>query len=253
MSLRPEPIGPVPEETVRQQYKLGPHRLAALTGIPRSTCYAVLRRYGLRRLADLDRPTGRRVRRYQFDRPGGLGHLDVKKLGRIPNGGGHRVLGRSAAPSHRQRLGYDYIHSPVDDCSRLAYSEVLADEQGPTCAAFVRRARTYFASHGIRFQRIRTDNAWGYVRCAAFRFALAELGSRQLHTPPYTPRVNGKVERFNRTLLEEWAYVRLYTSNRERSAALADWLHCYNFYRAHTALGGLPPIARLNNLSGRYS
>jgi transposase InsO family protein len=238
---------------VRQQHKLGPHRLAALTGIPRSTCYAVLRRYGLQRLADLDRPTGRVVRRYQFDRPGGLGHLDVKKLGRIPDGGGHRLLGRSSVPNRHRRRGYDYIHSLVDDCSRLAYSEVLADEQGPTCASFVRRAQAFFANRGIHFDRIMTDNAWGYVRSAAFRSALAELGSRQLRTPPYTPRVNGKVERFNRTLLEEWAYRRLYTSNRERTAALADWLHCYNYHRAHTALGGLPPIARVNNLSGRYS
>jgi transposase InsO family protein len=238
---------------VRQQRKLGPHRLAALTGVPRSTCYAVLRRYGLPRLADLDRPTGRVVRRYQFDRPGGLGHLDVKKLGRIPDGGGHRLLGRSALPKHRRRLGYDYIHSLVDDCSRLAYSEVLADEQGPTCADFMRRAQAFFASHGIRFERIMTDNAWGYVRSAAFRAVLAELGSRQLRTPPYTPRVNGKVERFNRTLLEEWAYVRLYTSNHERTAALTAWLHRYNYHRAHTALGGRPPITRVNNLSGHYN
>jgi transposase InsO family protein len=252
----PRRLAPAAEAAIvaqRQEHKLGPHRLAALTGTPRSTCYAVLRRYGLPRLADLDRPTGRRVRRYQFDRPGGLGHVDVKKLGRIPDGGGHRLLGRGTVPNQRRRLGYDYIHSLVDDCSRLAYSEVLADEQGPTCADFVRRAQVFFASHGIRFERIMTDNAWGYVRSTAFRSALAELGSRHLRTPPYTPRVNGKVERFNRTLQEEWAYVQLYTSNHERTAALADWLHRYNYHRAHTALGGLPPIARVNNLSGHYN
>ena len=193
------------------------------------------------------------MRRYAFDQPGGLGHLDVKKLGRIPDGGGHRLLGRSAVPNHRRRRGYDYVHSLVDDCSRLAYSEVLADEQGATCAAFLQRAQAFFAGLGIRFQRLMTDNAWGYRRSTAFRSVLAELGAKHLLTPPYTPRVNGKVERFNRTLKEEWAYVRLYTSNQARTAALADWLHTYNFHRAHTALGGRPPIARVNNLSGRYS
>jgi hypothetical protein len=155
-------------------------------------------------------------------------------------------------PNQRRRLGYDYIHSLGDDCSRLAYSGVLADEQGPTCADFVRRAQGFFASHGIRFERIMTDNVWDYVRSTAFRSALAELGSLHLRTPPYTPRVNGKVERFNRTLQEEWAYVQLYTSNRDRTAAPADWLHRYNYHRAHTALGSLPPIARVNNLSGHY-
>ena len=236
---------------LRRQRKLGPHRLAPLTGCPRSTCYAVLRRHGLHRLDWLDRPTGALVRRYEWAHPGDLGHLDVKKLGRIPLGGGHRVHGRLGF-SGKQRLGYDYIHSLVDDHSRLAYSEVLPDEQGVTCARFLRRAGDFFAAHGIRFQRLMTDNAFAYRLSHAFQATLLELGMRHLRTPARRPQPNGKVERFNRTLLEEWAYVRPYASNAERVGLLAQWLHLYNYHRAHTALGGVAPIQRVNNLYGNY-
>ena len=239
--------------TLRRQRKLGPHRLAALTGHPRSTVYKALRRHALHRLDWLDRPTGRLIRRYELQAPGELVHMDVKKLGRIPDGGGWRVHGRQRRPGHKRGLGYDFIHSVVDDHSRLAYSEILANEQGSTCAAFLRRAASFFADHGIRLQRVMTDNALNYRLSREFQEALAQVGARHLRTPLYSPQVNGKVERYNRTLLEEWAYVTAYLSNQERSDLLPHWLHRYNYHRAHTALGGLPPIARVNNVSGKYN
>lgn len=237
---------------LRRSHKVGPHQLASLTGRSRSTCYAVLRRHGLHRLDWLDRPTGRVVRRYEYPNPGDLGHVDVKKLGRIPPGGGHRATGRRDRTGATRYVGYDFIHSLVDDHSRLAYSEVLPDERGPSCAAFLRRAAAFFAGYGVRFSRIMTDNALNYRRSTDFQTALTDLGTRHLLIPAYRPQVNGKVERFNRTLLEEWAYVRLYEGNEERVALLPDWLHRYNYHRAHTALGGQPPASRVNNLCGNY-
>jgi integrase-like protein len=180
-------------------------------------------------------------------------HIDVKKLGRIPPGGGHRMFGRDQRPNRRTGLGYDFVHSMVDDHSRLAYSEILSDERSTTCAGFLRRAGAFLARYGIQVERVMTDNAFAYHYGREFRATVAELGARQVFTPLYRPQVNGKVERFNRTLLNEWAYVRIYADNLERSALLADWLHSYNFHRAHTALGGRPPVERVNNLSGNYS
>jgi transposase InsO family protein len=238
---------------LRRQRKLGPHRLAGIIGWPRSTCYKVLRRHHLNRLAWLDRPTGQLVRRYERERPGDLVHVDVKKLGRIPDGGGHRVHGRRLRPVALRGLGYDFIHSLVDDHSRLAYCEVLADERGQTCADFVRRGACFLAEHGVVVNQVMTDNHPSYRLSHEFRTALQELGAVQVLTPPYTPRVNGKVERFNRTLLEEWAYLRLYATNQERVDLLPQWLHRYNYHRNHTALGGRPPIERINNLRGKYS
>ena len=238
---------------LRRGRKLGPHRLAALTHRPRSTCYAVLRRHGLQRLAWLDRPTGRVIRRYEYAQPGELGHLDVKKLGRIPPGGGHRVHGRLGRSGMKRGLGYDYIHSLVDDHSRLAYSEALNDERGATCAACLRRAAGFFAQYGVRLQRVMTDNAFAFRYSTDFRAALAELGVQHRRIPFHRPQVNGKVERFNRTLLEEWAYVQPYASNQERVDLLQPWLHRYNFHRAHTAIGGVSPIDRVNNLCGKYT
>jgi transposase len=258
-SSRPHQVHQLsPEQEVnilklRQEHKLGPHRLAALTGHPRSTCYKVLLRHGMHRLDWLDRPTGRLIRRYEYAAPGDLVHVDIKKLGRIPDGGGHRAHGRQARPSRKRGLGYDYVHSMVDDHSRLAYSEILPDETAPSCAAFLRRAAHFFAHHGISIQRVMTDNAFAYCQSRAFQDALADIGARRKPIPPYQPQINGKVERFNRTLLEEWAYVRTYSSNQERSHLLREWLHMYNYHRAHTAIGGLPPISRVNNLGGNYS
>jgi transposase InsO family protein len=238
---------------LRRADKLGPHRLADRTGVPRSTCYAVLRRHGLHRLDWMDRPTGAVVRRYERARPGELLHVDVKKLGRIPDGGGHRVLGRANRPRWgKAGVGYAFVHACVDDHSRMAYAEVLDDEKAATCAAFLRRAGAFFAAHGVQVERVLTDNGPGY-RSHLFRRAVADLGAVPRLTRPYRPQTNGKVERFNRTLLEEWAYVRPYASDQERTGLLPDWLHRYNHHRPHSALGGRSPAERVNNLPGNYS
>ena len=237
---------------LRRHRKLGPHRLAAILGMPRSTCYAVLRRHGLHRLDWMDRPTGEVIRRYERARPGELIHVDVKKLGRIPPGGGWRALGRQPG-LHHVGAGYDYVHSAVDDHSRLAYSEIHANERADTCAAFLVRANQFFAAHGAVMERVMTDNAVVYRRAHLFREAAILLGIRQVFTRRFRPQTNGKVERFNRTLLEEWAYVRPYESNEQRADLLEAWLHLYNHHRSHTALGGLSPVAQLNNLLGNYT
>jgi transposase InsO family protein len=246
---------------LRQSRKLGPARIAPLVGLAASTVYRVLCRHRLNRLAWMDRPTGQPIRRYERAHPGELVHMDVKKLGRIPPGGGHRVHGRDSH-QHRSRdrdrrrgrsPGYDYVHAAIDDHTRLAYAEVLADEQAATCASFLRRAGAFFAAHHITIQRILTDNAMAYRRSAQVRVAVAELGAVQRFTRPYRPQTNGKVERFNRTLAAEWAYLHPYQTNAQRTAALDDWLHLYNHHRAHTALGGHPPISRVNNGPNSYS
>ncbi|MEV0376065.1 IS481 family transposase, partial [Streptomyces sp. NPDC050636] len=222
---------------LRQTRKLGPARIGPILGLPASTVHRVLTRHGLNRLAYLDRPTGQLIRRYERDRPGELIHVDVKKLGRIPDGGGHKVLGRQAGRVTRSSMGFDYVHSAVDDHSRLAYSEIHPDEKAATCATFLRRAAAFFTAHGIdHIERVLTDNAWPYRKSFAWRQALTDLGATGKLTRIYRPQTNGKVERFNRTLLDEWAYIRPYTSNTERTTALADFLHTYNHHRCHTAL-----------------
>ncbi|QPP07334.1 IS481 family transposase [Streptomyces bathyalis] len=243
---------------LRTERKLGPARIGPILGMPPSTVHRVLTRHGLHRLSWLDRPTGRLIRRYERSRPGELVHVDVKKLGRIPEGGGWRVHGREAAraarPQSRHSTGYDYIHSAVDDHSRLAYSEVHPDEKATTCADFIRRAAAHFATLGIdRIERVLTDNAWSYRKSDLWKQALAGLGAVGKRIRPYRPQTNGKVERFNRTLLDEWAYQRPYSSNSERTAALDNFLHAYNHHRCHTALAGQPPISRVNNASGQYT
>jgi transposase InsO family protein len=244
---------------LRINHKLGPVRIAARLGLAASTVHRVLTRHGLHRLAFLDRPTGRIIRRYERDQPGELLHIDVKKLGRLRPGGGHRVHGRDSV-QHRTRdrkaharPGYDYLHAAVDDHSRLAYVEILPDERGATCAGFLRRAAAWYATHGIRIQRVLSDNAPSYRLSRDFAQAMAELGAGHRFTRPYRPQTNGKVERFNRTMLDEWAYQQPYLSNEQRAAALPGWLHSYNMHRAHTALGGHPPITRINNPAGQYS
>jgi transposase InsO family protein len=231
----------------RRRTKHGPHRLGWSLGHPRSTVYAVLRRHGMHRLDWMDRPTGRVIRRYERARPGELVHVDVKKLGRIPPGGGWRMLGRgpTTGADKRRRLGYDYLHAAVDDHSRLAYVEIHPDEQGATTAAFLARAVAFFAARGASVEEVMTDNAWTYTHARDVAAVLSGAGVRHILIPPRRPQVNGKVERFNRTLLEEWAYVRLYRSNTARIAALARWVEFYNSRRPHTALGGRPPMAAL--------
>lgn len=232
----------------RHELNYGPHRLAPVVGVPRSTIGDVLRRHGLSRLSDRDRPTGIPIR-YVRERPGELLHMDVKKLGRIPDGGGHRFRGRGYGTPRAQR-GYDYIHQAVDDASRVAYVAVFEDERGPTCAGFLRDAGAYFARLGVRIERVMTDNARNYRTSGAFAEALAELAVRHKRTRPFRPQTNGKSERFNRTMLEEWAYARPYDSNEERLAGLDAWVYDYNHHRSHTALKGLTPMQFLvNNVS----
>jgi transposase InsO family protein len=228
----------------RRRLKQGPHRLGPALGMARSTVYGVLRRHDLSRLHHTDRPTGTPIR-YEKDHPGELLHVDVKKLGRIPPGGGHRVFGRRYRPNRKRGLGYDYLHAAVDDHSRVAYVEPLPDERGVTCAGFVERAVEFFASCGVRVEAVMTDEAMNYTRSRVFSAALAARGIRHETTGPYRPRINGKVERFLRTLLDEWAYARLYRSNGARLATLRRWVHHYNLRRPHTALGGRPPASRL--------
>ncbi len=240
---------------LRTQQRRGPDWIGAELGVPARTVSRVLARRGAPRLAALDPLTGNLLRaskataiRYERARPGELVHMDVKKLGRIPDGGGWRALGRAAREATRDRtskLGYDYVHSLVDDHSRLAYSEILRDEKGTTCAAFLGRAAAYFADHGIpRIERVMTDNAWAYQH--SLKAVCAQLGARQKFIKPHCPWQNGKVERLNRTLATEWAYRQVFTSNDERAAALAPWIEHYNTRRRHSALGGLPPISRLS-------
>jgi len=231
----------------RQQLRQGPARLAAVTGVPARTVSRILVRHHLPPLAWLDPITGQMIRatratavRYERDRPGELVHVDVKKLGRIPDGGGWRAHGRSEEVRGRG-IGFDYVHSAVDDHSRLAYSEIHRDERGETCAEFLTRAAAAFAAAGItRIERVITDNAFAYRRSAAFRTAVATLGAEQRFIKPHCPWTNGKVERFNRTLQTEWAYRQPFTSNTERAAALAPWLQHYNHDRIHTGTGTTP-------------
>jgi transposase InsO family protein len=242
---------------LRREHRRGPDWISAESGVPARTVSRVLARHGVPRLAELDPLTGQRIRstkatttRYQRQQPGELVHMDVKKLGRIPDGGGWRAQGQTTI-NHRSRatktrLGYDYVHSLVDDCSRLAYSEVLPDEKAPTCAAFFARALDYFAAHGITdVQRLMTDNAWAYRHGNALRELCTQHGIRQIFIKPHCPWQNGKVERLNRTLQTEWAYRQIFTSNTDRAAALAPWLEHYNTQRRHSALGGHPPTSRL--------
>jgi transposase InsO family protein len=229
----------------RRAEKVGPDRLAIHLDLPASTIYRVLRRHDLSRLDHLDRQSAAPIRRYERTRPGELVHVDVKKLGRIPAGGGHKVHGRAATRT-KKRLGYAYLHTAIDDYSRLAYTEVLADESGPTTAAFWRRAEAWFRARGVIVERVLTDNHFTY-RGRLFNEALAETRIIHKYCRPYRPQTNGKVERFHRTLLEEWAYVRPYWRESDRTRALARWLHRYNHHRVHSAVGG-PPLSRVTNL-----
>jgi transposase InsO family protein len=248
---------------IRVLRRWGPARIGYLLGLHPSTVHRVLTRYRMARLRWLDRPTGQVIRRIESSRCGELVHLDVKKLGKIPVGGGWRMVGRSAGrrnwradkssgrrSKHGDPLhGHHFLHTALDGHSRLAYSELLSDERKETAAAFWRRANAWFSECGIIVGKVLTDNGSCY-RSHAFKDALAGIEHRR--TRPYRPQTNGKVERFHRTLADEWAYARLYTSDTERCAEFPKWLHTYNHHRGHTALGGQPPASRVPNLSGQY-
>ena len=235
---------------LRQSRKIGPARLAGIVGVPASTVHQVLVRHGCNRLRWMDRTTGRVIRRIETSRTGELVHIDVKKLARIPPGGGHRVHGRKASVLHK-RVGYTHIHTAIDAYSRLAYSEFAGPENTVNCVAFLERAVVWFAERGITIERLLTDNGNGY-RSRKWKRLCAQLGIRHTRTRPYHPATNGKVERFNRTLLDEWAYARTWTSDAQRARTLDRWLHRYNHHRYHTAIGG-PPTSRVTNLAGHNS
>ena len=243
---------------LRRTARRGQEWIGAELGVPARTVSAILRRHQMPHLRECDPLTGVLIRsskttavRYERDHPGELIHMDVKKIGRIRTGGGWKAYGRQMGKTSVQKkspVGFDYVHSVVDDHSRLAYSEILPDEKGPTCAQFLNRAAAYFVAHGItQIERIMTDNAWAYRW--SLREVAAALGARQVFIKPHCPWQNGKVERYNRTLQTEWAYRQIFTTNDTRSAALAPWLEHYNNQRRHSALGGQPPISRLTSTS----
>lgn len=237
----------------------GPHLISYHLGIPRSTVGRVLTRYQMPRLAWLDQTTGLPVRkpapiRYEKATPGEQVHVDIKKLGRIPDGGGHRKLGVAGRKNNgygNKGRGYAHLHHAVDDHSRLAYSEILADQRQETAAGFWQRAQAFFADAGITVTAVMTDNGSCY-RSRLFKDTLDDK-IKQRFTRPYRPQTNGKVERFNRTLAQEWAYAKTYYSDEARAATYADWLHYYNHHRPHTGIGGLTPSDRVHNLTGNYN
>jgi len=239
---------------LRATARRGADWIAQELGLCAATVGRVLIRNGMPHLSMLDALTGIPVRRgpatrlrYEREHPGELVHVDVKKLGRIPAGGGWRAYGRTSRPATNRQVGFDYVHAAIDDHSRVAYAEIHPDEQGATCAEFLERAAAYFATCGItRIERVMTDNAFAYRRSHDFQAALSRLGARHLLIRPHCPWQNGKVERLNRTLQREWAYSQVFTSNAQRADLLPEWLTYYNTRRRHSALGGRAPISRLS-------
>lgn len=245
---------------MRELTRRGPVFIAGKLGMQASTVGRVLRRYGVPLLRELDPVTGTRIRaerrsanRYEHDYPGSLIHVDVKKLGRIPDGGGWRLHGRGERPNRKRGLGYDYVHTVIDDHSRVAYAEIHDDEKGVTAAGVLERAIAFYAALGVRVERVISDNAFAYRHSAAFRGVIEAHGIRQKFIRPHCPWTNGKVERLNRTLAIEWAYARAWASNQDRAAALRSWLEYYNLDRPHLGIGGQAPIDRVNNGRGQYT
>lgn len=238
---------------VRAKHRRGQDWIGPELGIPARTVSTILRRHRVPFLRECDPLTGEVIRasktttlRYERAAPGDLIHIDVKKVGKIPDGGGWKAHGRGERPQSRRGLGYDYVHAAVDDHSRLAYAEVLANEQGSTCADFLLRAAEFFARHGITIRQVISDNAKNYIVSRDFAQAMKTLGADHLTIRPHCPWQNGKVERFNRTLQIEWAYRQVFLSNDDRTKALEPWLNFYNNQRRHSAIGGLPPVSRLS-------
>ncbi len=239
---------------LRRSKRLGPQRLAARVGVPASTVHRVLCRDGLNRLAWIDRPTGQPVRRYEKAHPGELVHIDVKKVAKVPPGGGWRVHGRGSAKARRntrRRLGYTYLHVAVDDHSRLAYIEAHDNERADTAAGFWRNARGWFNRLGVGVDAVMTDNGRNFTS-KVFADALGENRTAHRRTRPYRPRTNGKVERLNRTLADEFLYNYKFKSEPDRRRRLQTWVHHYNLHRHHTAINGTP-ASRVNNLYGHYT
>ena len=255
---------------IRWRHRLGPVQIAGRLGMPASTVHAVLIRCRINRLSRIDRVTGEPLRRYEHPHPGALIHVDVTKFGNIPDGGGHKFVSRqqgkhnAAQTAHRTgsrgdraknwrpRIGTAFVHTVIDDHSRIAYAEICADEKAVTAIGVLQRAVAWFAERGVTVERVLTDNGSAYMSYA-WRDACAELCITPKRTRPYRPQTNGKIERFHRTLSDGWAYARLYASTEQRNDALPGWLHFYNHHRAHSAIGGQPPVTRLTNLPGHHS
>ena len=250
---------------LRWRHRLGPIQIAGRLGLPASTVHAVLVRCRISRLSHIDRVTGEPLCRYEHDHPGSLIHVDVTKFGNIPNGGGHRFVGRqqgkvnkrdtpglARGADYNKRTGTAYLHTVIDDHSRVAYIEICADEKAVTAIGVLQRAVAWFSDRGVTVERVLSDNGSCY-RSHAWRDACAELAVVHKRTRPYRPQTNGKIERFHRTLGDGWAYARFYPSEAERRAALPGWLHFYNHHRSHSAIGGKPPISRLTNLPGHHT
>ena len=238
----------------RRSARLGPARLAARTGVPASTVHNILVRCGLNRLSWIDRPTGRTIRRYERPEPGDLVHLDVKKVGKVPPGGGWRAHGRGHARSRgtkrRPRVGYSYLHVAVDGHSRLACVEALDDETADTLVGFFDRTRLWFRSIGVAVDEIITDNGPNF-RSKKFADQLADHAIAHIFCRPYRPQTNGKAERFNRTLADEFLYSYNFRSEPDRRRRLDRWIHHYSLHRHRTAIGGTPS-SRVHNLYGFY-
>jgi transposase InsO family protein len=247
---------------LRQLRFTGPE-IAEVLEMATSTVSAILNRIGLGKLSRLEPPEP--ARRYEKRRAGELLHIDVKKLGRIEGGAGHRATGRKhynrrrtdREGARRTTTGWEFVHVCVDDATRLAFAEVLANERASTAVAFLRRCLAFYRGHGVRVERVMTDNGSAYVS-AVFGIACRALGVKHSRTRPYRPQTNGKAERFIRTMLREWAYAAVYGASAERTNSLPSWLERYNTTRRHGALGHRPPLTRLrelqgNNVAGNYS
>lgn len=251
--------------SLRMRKRLGPLQLGALCGVAPSTAHRVLVRCKLNRLSYTDRATGEVVRRYEHPAAGEMIHVDVTKFGNIPNGGGWRFVGRKHGDRNRTatpgkprsvwgevKMGHCFVHTVVDDYSRVAYAEIHDDEKAETAAGVLRRAVAWFAERGVIAKRVLSDNGACY-RSRLWETTCRELGVAPKRTRPYRPQTNGKIERFHRTMADGWAYSKHYLSEAERRAALPAWLHDYNHHRPHSATGGQPPITRCTNLPGQYS
>jgi transposase InsO family protein len=250
---------------LRWKHRLGPVGIAARLDMPASTVHAVLVRCRINRLTHVDRATGEPIRRYEHDHPGDLLHVDVKKLGNVPDGGGWRYVGRlegnrnraatSGKPKnkwHNPKMGTAFVHTVIDDHSRVAYAEIHDDETAATAVGVLRNAVAWYAERGVTVTRVLSDNGSAY-KSNLWADTRAELAITVKKTRPYRPQTNGKIERFHRTLAEGWAFKKFYTSEHVRRAALPAWLHEYNHHRPHTAIGGSTPITRLDNLSGHHT
>jgi transposase InsO family protein len=252
---------------LRWRQRLGPVQIAGRLAMAASTVHAVLTRCRINRLSHIDRVTGEPLRRYEHAYAGSLIHVDVTKFANIPDGGGHKFVSRqqgqlNARRTARQtgdrgkgyhpRIGIAFLHTVIDDHSRVAYAEICTDEKAVTAIAVLRRAVAWFTERGVTVERVLSDNGSAY-RSYAWRDACTELHITPKRTRPYRPQTNGKIERFHRTLADGWAYAQFYESTQHRNAALPGWLHFYNHHRAHSALGGQPPVTRLTNLPGHHS